>query len=130
MPSILVIDDNDVFRSTTALWLKRHGFQVVEAANGKEGVRALDTMVPDLILTDILMPEQDGLETIQKVRKKHPHIRIIAMSGGLLDGRVDFLPIAQKFGANHVMPKPFSGSELLLVIEKVMAKDEPSVNEI
>lgn len=130
MPSILVIDDNDVFRATTALWLKRHGFHVVEAANGKEGIRALETMVPDVILTDILMPEQDGLETIQMVRKKHPKMRIVAMSGGMLDGRVDFLPIARKFGADHVMPKPFSGSELLLVLEKVMAKDEPSVNEI
>jgi CheY-like chemotaxis protein len=130
MPSVLVIDDNDPFRSTTALWLRRHGYQVVEAANGKEGVKALETMVPDIILTDILMPEQDGLETIQMVRKKHPKIRIVAMSGGMLDGRVDFLPIAQKFGANHVMPKPFSGSELLLVLEKLMAKDEPSVNEI
>ena len=127
MPSVLVIDDNDAFRHTICLWLKRNGYDVFEAANGKEGVQQLESRLPDVLLTDILMPEQDGLETIQKVRKQHPALRIIAMSGGMLDGRVDFLPIAQKFGANHVMHKPFSGSELILVLEKLLAKGEPSV---
>lgn len=127
MPRILVIDDNDVFRSTICLWLKHHGYEVTQAGNGKEAMEMLAKSTPDVILTDILMPEQDGLETIQAVRKKMPHLKIIAMSGGMLDGRVDFLPIAAKFGADHVMPKPFSGSELLLVLEKVLAtpKDEP-----
>jgi CheY-like chemotaxis protein len=121
MPRILVIDDNDAFRSTICLWLKHHGYDVVQATNGKEGMEMLAKSTPDIILTDILMPEQDGLETIQAVRKQQPHLRIVAMSGGMLDGRVDFLPIAAKFGADHVMPKPFSGSELLLVLEKVLA---------
>ncbi len=124
MPRILVIDDNDAFRTTICLWLKRHGYEVFEAANGREGMQVLTTSQPDIILTDILMPEQDGLETIQAVRKKLPTLKIIAMSGGMLDGRVDFLPIAAKFGADHVMPKPFSGSELLLVLEKVLATKE------
>ncbi|MGV3757607.1 MAG: response regulator transcription factor [Verrucomicrobiota bacterium] len=120
MPRILVIDDNDAFRTTICLWLKHHGYEVTQAANGKEGMEMLAKSAPDIILTDILMPEQDGLETIQAVRKQHPDLRIVAMSGGMLDGRVDFLPIAAKFGADHVMPKPFSGSELLLVLEKVL----------
>jgi len=120
MPRILVIDDNDAFRTTICLWLKHHGYEVNQAANGKEGMEMLAKSTPDIILTDILMPEQDGLETIQAVRKKLPNLKIVAMSGGMLDGRVDFLPIAAKFGADHVMPKPFSGSELLLVLEKVL----------
>lgn len=121
MPRILVIDDNDAFRSTICLWLKRHGYEVLEASNGKTGLQILSSSGPDVMLTDILMPEQDGLETIQAVRKKLPALKIIAMSGGMLDGRIDFLPLASKFGADHVMPKPFSGSELLLVLEKVLA---------
>ena len=124
MPRILVIDDNDAFRSTICLWLKRHGYEVLEASNGKTGMQVLLNSPPDVMLTDILMPEQDGLETIQAVRKRLPNLRIIAMSGGMLDGRVDFLPIAAKFGADHVMHKPFSGSELLLVLEKVLATKE------
>lgn len=118
MPSILVIDDNDSFRATICLWLKHHGYEVKQAENGKDAMTML-TPPPDVILTDILMPEQDGLETIQAVRKKSPEMKIIAMSGGMLDGRVDFLPLAEKFGADHVMHKPFSGSELLLVLEKM-----------
>ncbi|MCD6049857.1 MAG: response regulator [Verrucomicrobia bacterium] len=124
MPRILVIDDNDAFRTTICLWLKRHGYEVLEASNGKVGMQVLTSSQPDIVLTDILMPEQDGLETIQAVRKQQPNLRIIAMSGGMLDGRVDFLPIAAKFGADHVMPKPFSGSELLLVLEKVLASNK------
>jgi CheY-like chemotaxis protein len=120
MPRILVIDDNDAFRSTICLWLKHHGYEVLQATNGKEGMTMLASSAPDVILTDILMPEQDGLETIQAVRKKLPEMKIVAMSGGMLDGRVDFLPIAAKFGADHVMHKPFSGSELLLVLEKLL----------
>ncbi len=118
MPSILVIDDNDSFRSTICLWLKHHGYEVKQAANGKDAMAML-APPPDVILTDILMPEQDGLETIQAVRKQSPAMKIIAMSGGMLDGRVDFLPLAEKFGADHVMHKPFSGSELLLVLENM-----------
>jgi len=120
MPRILVIDDNDAFRSTICLWLKHHGYEVQEAADGKIGMTLLASSAPDIILTDILMPEQDGLETIQAVRKQLPDMKIIAMSGGMLDGRVDFLPLAAKFGADHVMHKPFSGSELLLVLEKFL----------
>lgn len=128
MPRILVIDDNDAFRSTICLWLKHHGYEVTQAANGREGMEMLAKSSPDIILTDILMPEQDGLETIQAVRKLQPNLRIVAMSGGMLDGRVDFLPIASKFGADHVMPKPFSGSELLLVLEKVLASGSNTKN--
>lgn len=120
MASILVIDDNDAFRTTICLWLKHHGYEVAQAANGKEGMRLLENSIPDVIITDILMPEQDGLETIQAVRKQSPNLKIIAMSGGMLDGRVDFLPLAAKFGADQVMHKPFSGSELLLVLEKIL----------
>lgn len=120
MPRVLVIDDNDAFRSTICLWLRHHGYEVSEACNGKEGVRVLETSPADVMLTDILMPEQDGLETIHFVRKRMPHLRIVAMSGGMLDGRVDFLPVAAKFGADQVMHKPFSGSELLLVLEKLL----------
>lgn len=128
MPRILVIDDNDAFRSTICLWLKHHGYEVTQATNGKEGMEMLAKSAPDVILTDILMPEQDGLETIQAVRKKLPALKIVAMSGGMLDGRVDFLPLAAKFGADQVMHKPFSGSELLLVLEKVLAPNGDRTN--
>lgn len=120
MVKILVIDDNEAFRTTICLWLKRNGYEVFEAGDGKAGIKQLQKQPVDLVLTDILMPEQDGLETIPTIKEIAPATKVIVMSGGMMDGRVDFLPVAIKLGADHALHKPFNGTDLLAAVKKVL----------
>src|SRR5207245_7504489 len=101
---ILVIDDDEDFRRMLFTALERDGYTVEEARNGQEGSRRHRTEPVDLVITDILMPEQEGLETIQALRREFPEIKIIAISGGV--GQLNFLPLARKFGALRTLQKP------------------------
>ena len=82
MSRILLIDDDDQFRGMLQQALRREGYEVVEARDGKEGVICFRTAAIDLVMTDILMPEQEGLQTIRELRAEFPAIKIIAISGG------------------------------------------------
>ena len=118
MGRILVIDDDDNFRSMLCTALKQAGYTVVEAHNGHEGCE-LQRMEPvDLVVTDIRMPEREGLETIQALRQEFPEIKIIAISGGV--GPLNFLPLARKFGALGTLQKPFSLQQLYEVLREVL----------
>ncbi len=92
MVRILLIDDDDDFRSMLRMALEQDGYVVEEARNGLEGSQRQRTEPVDLVITDILMPEQEGLETIQALRQEFPEIKIIAISGGV--GMLNFLPLA------------------------------------
>lgn len=121
MSRILLIDDDDALRKMLRLTLTGMGHSVVEARNGREGVALDATQQPDLVLTDIIMPDKEGIETILEIRRQHPETRIIAMSGG---GRVnarDYLVMARRFGARYVLEKPFSNGEMALAIESALA---------
>jgi len=122
MQRILLVDDDDALRKLLRLNLIKMGYAVAEAANGKEALAMQQSEPADVILTDLIMPEKEGLETIGELRKKFPGVRIIAMSGG---GRVDAannLKVAKLMGADHAMAKPFSYQELADAIAKVMTK--------
>ena len=73
-----------------------------------------------MVITDLLMPEQEGLETIRELRRDFPGVKIIAISGGDKTGTMDFLPVATKLGAQRVLPKPFERDELLGAIQEVL----------
>ena len=118
MVRILVIDDDDDFRSMLCMALERAGYTAEEARNGQEGVRCHRTEPVDLVITDILMPEQEGLETIQALRQEFPAIKIIAISGGM--GRLNFLPLAKKLGALQTLQKPFALQQLYDVVREVL----------
>jgi CheY-like chemotaxis protein len=109
----LVIDDEMMVRYSLKKMLGALGFDVLEASDGQEGERLVDAE-PDLslIVTDIIMPRQEGVETISNIRRKLPDIPLVAISGGGRIRSLDFLDIAQKAGASAVLPKPFTKDDL------------------
>src|SRR5687768_12074125 len=82
MPKILLIDDDDAFRKVVRLALTSMGHDVIEACDGGEGLRLLKANSIDLVLTDLIMPDKEGIETIMEIQRMRPELKIIAMSGG------------------------------------------------
>jgi CheY-like chemotaxis protein len=120
MARILVIDDDRQARNVLKQILSRAGYDVVEAQDGAEGVRLFQATPADLVITDILMPEKEGLETIQELRQSAPQVKIIAISGGGEKGNLNFLRIAEKLGAQQTIQKPFSRQTLLDAVAQVL----------
>lgn len=120
MKRILVIDDDERFRSMLVQMLTRAGYEVAGAGNGKEGLRLQQEAPAGLVITDLIMPEKEGMETIMELRRSFPATRIIAISGGGRTGAQDFLPVAQKLGATRTLAKPFSREELLEAVRGVL----------
>jgi DNA-binding response OmpR family regulator len=123
MARVLVIDDEPQIRSLVKRFLTQAGYEVDQAADGLEGVQAMNDNPADLIVTDILMPKQEGLETIRQIREKHPDAKIIAMSGGSQLTAMDFLPIAEKFGAAKVFHKPLDFTALVDAVKELVPLD-------
>jgi two-component system, chemotaxis family, chemotaxis protein CheY len=120
MARILVVDDHPLVRKAMRDVLLAAGHDVLEAQNGREAEAAVATGAPDLVLLDIMMPEQDGIETIIALRRTYAGLRILAMSAGG-HGRLDFLTAAKTFGADAVLQKPFDGPQLVATIDAVLA---------
>ena len=120
MARILLVDDDEQFRNMLSETLKGAGYQVLEARDGAEGLKFYREHGTDLIITDLIMPEKEGLETIQELRRANPEVKIIAMSGGGRSGPTDYLKIAKTFGARQVLAKPFSREEILTAVEDVL----------
>ncbi len=120
MPRILVIDDEEMVRETLRLVLENKGYEVEEAENGADGIDLQRKNPFDLIITDILMPTQEGIGTIVELKKEFKDIRIIAISGGGRTDKVDYLESASMLGANKVLAKPFSNEELVLSVEECL----------
>ena len=129
MPSILLIEDDDLFRETVALALAESGYTIMQARDGDEGTRLLRVEPADLVITDIVMPNKEGLATVMELRRDHPTLGIIAMSGGLAHDAPLYLKLAGNFGANRTLRKPFELTELLTAIKEVLAetaRDQPA----
>ena len=110
---ILIIDDEQQIRMMLRQAIEKAGFEVDDAPDGKEGIDCFKRKRADLVITDIIMPEKEGIETIMALRRLDPAVKIIAISGG---GRIqsdDYLNIATKVGASYSFAKPFSVMELL-----------------
>jgi CheY-like chemotaxis protein len=120
MAHILIIDDDPPTRRMLRQALEREGYGVIEARDGHEGLQYYRATPTDLIITDILMPDKEGLETIMELRQDFPKARIIAISGGTKLGRLNFLAMAQKLGAQYTLRKPFSLQEMLEIIQKAL----------
>jgi DNA-binding response OmpR family regulator len=118
---ILVIDDDAIVRKTIVQILEQDGYQVLSAEDGARGMVLFRSEQPDLVITDIIMPEQEGIQTITEMRRAKPDAKIIAISGGGRIGNTDFLQIALVLGAMDVVPKPFDPDELLLVVSACLA---------
>lgn len=122
MAKILLVDDNADYLAAQTELLGRAGHQVSTASDGNEAIREADRATYDLLITDIIMPEREGLETIAVLRKKVPALKIIAVSGGGRLGARDYLSAARMLGASRTLAKPFSGEELLDVIAAVLGQ--------
>jgi CheY-like chemotaxis protein len=128
---ILVIDDDAGMRRTISRILSQAGHEVTEAADGQEGIDLVRTNRPDIVVTDIFMPQKEGFETIQELRQKHPSTLILAVSGGatlnIASGHApDYLSLVQGLGADGTLAKPFRAKDLLLEIDKLLQKKQPS----
>jgi CheY-like chemotaxis protein len=117
---ILVVDDNDdVLLSMNAL-LEDAGYQPVSARGAREAIELQCRQPADMVITDIFMPDQDGLETIVELRERWPRLKIVAMSGGGDVARQDYLEVAQHAGADAMLRKPFAPQELLKTVERLI----------
>ena len=117
---ILVIDDDDQMRILLRQVMEWAGYEVVEAEDGREGMQKQRHQPADLVITDLIMPEQEGLETIGLLRKEYPQTRIIAISGGGRIGPEAYLPAAQELGADRVFSKPFDVRELAGAVRELL----------
>ena len=121
MSQILLVDDDDGLRKVLRITLERMGHQVTEARNGKEALTAYEQVAPDLIITDLIMPEMEGIETIMRLKKSHPDAKIIAMSGGGRVKATNFLVAAEELGAATTLAKPFTSDQLARAIQETLA---------
>lgn len=129
MPKILVIDDDPIVRNTIGRILGRKGYELLFAGDGREGLKLFESEHPDLVITDVIMPEKEGIETIRAMRTLRQDASIIAISGGGRLGNADFLSLAAKFGAREIIPKPFDPSELTDSVARCLEPAGPRRSE-
>jgi DNA-binding response OmpR family regulator len=121
MTKILIIDDDALVRTTLEYLLRDAGYEIATAEDGMRGMAMFRSEQPDLVITDIIMPEQEGIQTINEMRKAKPDAKIIAISSSRRIGNVDFLKMARSLGAMDVVSKPFDADELLTIVENCLA---------
>jgi CheY-like chemotaxis protein len=122
MPRVLLVDDDDALRAMLSRTLSHAGFEVVEAENGLMALERMSEQAADVLVTDIIMPVMEGVETIQALRTRHPALQVIAISGGGHNPADWYLRIARSFGAKKLLFKPFGPEELLQAIRELLAK--------
>ena len=131
MARILIIDDESQIRSMLRLMLERVGYEVIEAADGMEGIRQHRDNPADLIITDLIMPNKDGIGMIIDLKKEFPQVKIIAMSGGGVNRPEGYLDGAKKLGAARTLTKPIDRDEMLAAVKETLKEDtataEPSM---
>jgi len=130
MPRILVIDDEQLLRSTVVTILTRAGFSVEDASDGEAGIAMFHKNPPDIVLTDIFMPNRDGIEIIKELKQSSPWTKIIAMTGGGHLRMMEIAAAAQVLGADHVLDKPFDSESLLAAINAVLGSLPPPKNQV
>jgi CheY-like chemotaxis protein len=123
MATILLIEDDDLFRPTLAWALRNAGYTVQEACNGRDAMEQFRAARPDVVVTDILMPEREGIETIRELRRLDPSVRVIAMSGSSKHSPL-YLEAARLLGARRVLAKPFGHVAILGLISELLAAPE------
>jgi YesN/AraC family two-component response regulator len=120
MERILIIDDEAPIRSMIRLILEREGYTVAEASDGAEGIRCFREKPADLVITDLIMPNKDGIGMILELKKEFSTAKIIAMSGGGLNRPEGYLRGAKKLGAAYTLSKPINRQELLRAVRDAL----------
>lgn len=120
MTRILVIDDNTSMRDAVCEMLQQAGYETISVENGCHAVQIHRNDPVDIIITDLFMPDTDGLEIIYQFRREFPEVKIIAVSGGGSRGLVELLVVAKKMGAQRAFMKPFSWEDLMTAIQELL----------
>ncbi len=120
---ILVIDDDEQMRVLLRQVMEWSGFSVNDAENGRKGMQIQRRQPADLVITDLIMPEQEGLETISLLKKEFPEVKIVAISGGGRIGPEAYLPAARELGADLVFSKPFDVKEFVTAVRGLLGND-------
>ncbi|MCD4664648.1 MAG: response regulator [Bacteroidales bacterium] len=120
MAHILVVDDDIDIRLMLKKMLERENHNVSLAENGIAAIKLIEEKQPDILITDLIMPEKEGIEIILEVRKKYPHIKVIAISGGGRLGPSGYLRLAKGVGARHTLTKPFTHDELFFAVNDLL----------
>lgn len=126
MAKILIIDDDKQFRKMLCQTLKKAGHTVAEAGDGSEGIRSFQSDPAELVITDIVMPDKEGIETIMEIRQMTPTPKIIAVSGGGRIGSASYLDLARKLGAVETFSKPIDRKEIVNTIARELSTDSSS----
>lgn len=119
--TVLLVEDDETVRDAVSLMLERAGYLVTVAENGLVAASLLEDWQPNLVITDIFMPDGDGIETLNLVKRRWPSTPVIAISGGSPMLRIDYLQVADDFGAAATVAKPFVGEQFLATIAQVLA---------
>lgn len=127
MPTILIIDDNEDLRETLVAVLEDEGYAILVAEDGISGVRVYSEAHPDLVVTDLIMPNANGFDTIRHIRAIDGKARILAMSGGSLINKDDYLATAAALGAMYVLPKPFEIEQLVRAVATCLNSAPPAL---
>jgi CheY-like chemotaxis protein len=120
MPRILVIDDEPLLRSTVVTMLTREGFSVEEASDDAAGIATVHKNPPDVVITDIFMPNRDGIEVVMELKRSCPRTKIIARTGGGQQSMMEIASTAKFLGADHILYKPFERESLLAAMNAVL----------
>jgi len=124
MLRILIMEDDEQIQLMLKGALEDEGYEVRVTSNGKEGMQCWHKEPFDLVIADLLMPEKEGLETIQELRRESPTTKIIAMSGGLRNNGIDVLALAKMLGANRIFWKPISLPDFLNSVEELLEPEK------
>lgn len=124
MPGVLIVEDDNELREMLKMMLLRRNFTVLEAENGKAAITHFKPLLTDIVVTDLIMPEEDGLKVLIKLRELKPSIKIIAISGGGKVGPGSYLNLAKALGADAIYSKPFSLNDLVAKIEQLLGNEQ------
>jgi CheY-like chemotaxis protein len=120
MSAILLVDDDPSVRQVVSEMLRQAGHEVTIAEDGRVALAKIQEHAFDLVITDLIMPEQEGIETIAEIRRQEPNMRIVAMSGGGRLGPGDYLETARYLGADATLAKPFGRQELIATVDALL----------
>lgn len=125
MTKILIVDDELSVREMLVSMIASDECEITALSNATDALAACKTLVPDLIITDIVMPGKNGIDLIMTLKKEHPELPIIAISGGGgIAGRYDYLEIAKLVGANNIIKKPFSMKDMRSAVSNILENNE------
>lgn len=115
--SVLIVDDDEMIREFIKVVLSDYNFKLIEAENGKEGLKQFRKNHPDIVITDIIMPEMEGISFIRELRSENKNTIIIAMTGNIHGRMEEYLNISSKLGADNILRKPIKPAELLETLD-------------